>query len=107
MDTDYFRALLRQRLTDVLSRHAKVNDRLRRAAGLPDDWEERALALEDDEVLEGLEAEAREELAATRAALRRLDEGHYGVCARCGDRIGEARLRALPFALTCVSCAAS
>lgn len=107
MDTAASRALLTQRLTDVLTRHAKVNERLRRAAGLPDDWEERAVQLEDDEVLEGLDAEAREELASIRAALRRLDEGTYGTCARCGNAIGDARLRALPFAITCVSCAAS
>lgn len=107
MDTAASRALLTQRLTEVLTRHAKVNERLRRAAGLPDDWEERAVQLEDDEVLEGLDAEAREELASIRAALRRLDEGTYGTCARCGNAIGDARLRALPFAITCVSCAAS
>jgi DnaK suppressor protein len=38
------------------------------------------------------------------AALRRLDEGTYGHCVECGDEIGEARLRALPFAARCRDC---
>lgn len=38
------------------------------------------------------------------AALRRLDEGHYGVCERCGERIEPARLAALPEATTCRDC---
>jgi DnaK suppressor protein len=37
-------------------------------------------------------------------ALRRLDEGLYGICADCGEPIGEARLKALPFARRCVAC---
>jgi DnaK suppressor protein len=39
-------------------------------------------------------------------ALRRLRDGTYGICADCGDRIRTARLRALPFAETCVGCQA-
>lgn len=37
-------------------------------------------------------------------ALRRLDEGLYGICENCGTPIGEARLQALPFARRCVAC---
>ena len=39
-------------------------------------------------------------------AIERLEAGDYGVCARCGDGIGEARLRALPFAALCCDCEA-
>jgi DnaK suppressor protein len=37
-------------------------------------------------------------------ALRRLEAGTYGECAECGTDIPAARLKALPFALLCVSC---
>jgi DnaK suppressor protein len=37
-------------------------------------------------------------------ALRRLDEGTYGVCEDCGARISEERLKALPFARRCINC---
>lgn len=106
MNTESFRALLNDRLADVVRRNHKVNHRLRHVSGIPDDWEERAVALQDEEVLEGLDHEARAEISAIRAALERLNNGTYGVCAGCGDGIAEARLRALPFAITCVECAA-
>ena len=38
------------------------------------------------------------------AALARLTEGEYGQCARCHGPIGEARLRAMPFAVCCHHC---
>ena len=38
------------------------------------------------------------------AALRRLHEGHYGLCDRCGGPIEPARLAALLEATTCRNC---
>lgn len=38
------------------------------------------------------------------AALERLADGGYGRCTRCHRGIGEARLRALPFAVCCCEC---
>ena len=37
-------------------------------------------------------------------ALRRLNDGSYGVCEDCEDLIEEARLKALPFARRCIKC---
>jgi RNA polymerase-binding transcription factor len=37
-------------------------------------------------------------------AMLRLDGGTYGLCSDCGGRIAEARLEALPFAVTCRDC---
>ena len=37
-------------------------------------------------------------------ALRRLQEGTYGICAECGVEISERRLAAVPFAKLCVEC---
>jgi DnaK suppressor protein len=50
--------------------------------------------------------QAREHLAAIDGAMRRLDDGSYGVCERCGQPIAPGRLAARPTASTCVSCAA-
>lgn len=38
------------------------------------------------------------------AALRRLDDGAYGLCEDCGIEITAGRLKALPFARRCLSC---
>lgn len=43
-------------------------------------------------------------LKEVEAALKRLDEGTFGVCLRCEEEIPEKRLRALPWAAYCVSC---
>ena len=55
--------------------------------------------------LAALLAQAREQLKQLDAALQRVDDGSYGVCARCGRPIGAARLGARPAADTCISCA--
>jgi DnaK suppressor protein len=38
-------------------------------------------------------------------ALERVAAGTYGLCRRCGEEIGLARLRALPTATLCIDCA--
>lgn len=53
------------------------------------------LALTDREVVD---------LAAVDAALQRLAQGGYGLCAECGQPIPVARLKLAPEALRCVAC---
>jgi RNA polymerase-binding protein DksA len=43
-------------------------------------------------------------LAAVEAAIRRLDDGTYGSCVRCGQPIAPERLEALPWAAHCIEC---
>jgi DnaK suppressor protein len=47
---------------------------------------------------------AQDLLAQVDAALQRLDEGSYGICARCGQAIAPDRLEALPYAIYCITC---
>ncbi len=49
--------------------------------------------------------QAEHHLAEIDAALARVEDGTYGVCTVCGQRIPEARLDARPVARTCVACA--
>jgi RNA polymerase-binding transcription factor DksA len=44
-------------------------------------------------------------LGRIEAALERIKNGVYGVCAKCGARIPKARLNTLPYAIHCVKCA--
>ncbi len=69
------------------------------------DWEELATAREGDEVLETMGVGSQAEMRAIKAALLRIDEGHYGTCLRCGTAISEARLDLLPFTPFCKDCA--
>jgi DnaK suppressor protein len=40
-------------------------------------------------------------------ALKKLDEGTYGICDRCGRLIPEERLEARPWSVLCVNCASA
>jgi DnaK suppressor protein len=55
----------------------------------------------------GTASELQAMLEDVEAALARLDEGTYGICARCGAVIPEERLEARPWTTLCVSCASS
>lgn len=55
----------------------------------------RAMAVRDN--LQGL-------LSATQKALKRIKKGSYGKCEKCGKKIEEARLKAMPTATLCISC---
>ena len=46
----------------------------------------------------------RQRLKEIERALRRVDEGTYGVCLACGDDIPRERLMVLPMALRCGEC---
>jgi DnaK suppressor protein len=39
------------------------------------------------------------------AAIERVEDGSYGSCETCGERIPNARLDAIPYAAQCVRCA--
>lgn len=82
--------------------------------------DEQALTTHDDEhdpegmtigyqraQFQSLLSAARADLAAVEHALKRLRDGTYGICTRCGAPVGEHRLTALPATLTCIGCARS
>ncbi len=46
----------------------------------------------------------RQKLKEIDEALRRIDEGTYGICEECGEPIEERRLRAMPFTRVCIDC---
>ncbi len=71
----------------------------------PKDWEDAASERQDDEVLEAMGTHDLSELRAIDAALARVEDGSYGVCAKCGDDISAERLEAVPTAAFCRNCA--
>lgn len=69
------------------------------------DFAEQANEIEEQVALEALEGRKLQEMADIRAALARIADGSYGTCVVCGGPIAEARLQALPTAITCIGCA--
>lgn len=43
-------------------------------------------------------------LQAIEEALRRMDQGTYGICRDCGEEIAPARLNAIPWTRVCITC---
>jgi len=61
-----------------------------------------ASALFDRELDEGLEDDAKDTLFEIDAALKRIEDGTYGICEVCGKPIGAARLEAIPWTRLCI-----
>jgi RNA polymerase-binding transcription factor DksA len=59
------------------------------------DWESTAEPLSDA---------MRQELTEIESALRRIEEGRYGLCISCGGPLGLQRMRAIPEARYCTGC---
>ncbi len=99
---DIARALER-RLVELTGQISEIDSELHSL--LPADWEDQATQLESQDALEGIEKSKRQEVLQIREALRRIAQGRYGVCVQCGEPIDPKRLKALPTATRCISCA--
>jgi RNA polymerase-binding transcription factor DksA len=97
------KAALEKRLVELGARLEAIEEELDSHQNR--DWEDLATEREGDEVLEATGNAGLAEITQIRAALRRIADGSYGQCARCGERIAEARLDLLPWTPLCRSCA--
>ncbi|MDQ1203750.1 TraR/DksA C4-type zinc finger protein [Microbacterium sp. SORGH_AS_0862] len=74
-------------------------------AGADDEHDPEGATLSDEwSRLEGLRRAAGTEIDEIDDALRRLEDGAFGVCASCGRDIPVGRLLVRPTATLCVSC---
>jgi len=97
------RRALETKKQELTVRLDRIHANLRR--GYDADSKERAKELEDNEVVDALGNEARDELTKISAALQRLDTGDYGSCVECGLEIEPGRLEVYPYADECIGCA--
>lgn len=100
-----YRSMLLKRLSELDHRLQEIEEEF--DAHQSKDWEEMATEREDEEVLEGLGLAGQEEIMRIRAALKRMREGEFGICTKCGEEISTARLDVLPWTPFCKNCAAS
>jgi len=91
---------MRERLTDHVA--ALKNASLRRNDSVisPEDGTD----VFDRQFALNLASSENESVFEIDEALRRLNDGTYGLCEECGCLIGIARLKALPFVRTCIKC---
>lgn len=94
---------LETRLSELQGRLHRIEDHLEQTPN--PDWEDRAQESEMDEVLEDLGQAGVREVQMIGAALKRIEDGSYGECIRCGEAISEERLDVLPHTPLCKKCA--
>jgi RNA polymerase-binding protein DksA len=97
------RAELEARLAELQARLASIKREVTQSHS--GDSAEQAQERENDEVVDAIGNETAQSIRVIQAAIERIDEGTYGLCERCGEEIGNARLRAIPEATRCVNCA--
>lgn len=109
---EQLRALLREHQEQARSRVTKLEadldqlTRARRSESDDDEHDPEGEPLSTQwSMRAGLLQSARTDALAADAALRRLDEGRYGVCIVCRQPIPFSQLEARPFRERCVPCA--
>ena len=106
MDRRPFRTRLQALREQLIERLQRLDRHLHhRAEPLPADSAERAIELENRELLEGLDDGAAADLRQVEHALARLETGEYGRCEQCRATIPAERLELVPFATRCTVCA--
>ncbi|MDR2069872.1 MAG: TraR/DksA family transcriptional regulator [Treponema sp.] len=58
----------------------------------------------DRKMIETLGSQELKRLKLIDSALTRIQQGKYGLCVKCGKRIPQDRLDAIPYALMCIEC---
>ena len=54
----------------------------------------------------GILTEEGKRVEQINEAIKRLEDGTYGICFDCNKKIGEGRLEAIPYARRCIECKA-
>jgi len=97
------RKRLEQELARTLAELEQVNKKLEEKADY-------SLGEGDSSIYEwefnfALRQSLEEKAKSIQAALRRIEEGSYGICEVCGRKISPERLAALPHTTLCIECA--
>ena len=111
IDTDHFRSLLVEERERV--QHAIKHLSADHPGSLEDETDELATANENHmgdlatdtlnrEIDYSLGDNAGQVLSEIDAALKRIDDGTYGKCTKCGKEIPAERLEAVPWASLCI-----
>jgi len=101
---EYFRLLLRQQLDELISEAEKtVVTMTDKEEHFPDPTDRASLESDRNFLLRIRERE-RKLILKIKEALKRIDDGTFGICETCGGAITEERLKARPVTTQCIEC---
>jgi DnaK suppressor protein len=102
---DYYKKKLLTRREEVMKTIARTQEEGRTADEDPTvDLADKAANSYTKEFLFGMTSTDRSLLNLIDAALKRIQEDEYGVCANCQEEMQQKRLEAVPWAKHCISC---
>lgn len=102
---EHFRAILNGKLEELLSGAEKAVSGMSGAndENFPDPGD-RVSHETDRNFLLRVKDRERKLISKVKEALKRIDDGSYGVCELCGEDISEKRLEARPVTTCCIEC---
>ncbi len=101
-----YKSLLNHRIEEILKANGKPLFPSENMNGLLPDMFDLA-SFETERLYEyALKDRERRSIVELIDALKRIDEGIYGICEECGKAISEKRLQAAPEATLCIECKA-
>lgn len=101
---EMFRKILKDRLAALEAAfHSRLGELVDQRDALADTTDIASEESDRDMTLR-MQDHERKVVDEIRAALKRIQEGEYGVCEACGDEVGERRLMARPTARHCIDC---
>jgi DnaK suppressor protein len=95
------KAALEARMAAITDNGSKREDIVIQQA--PDSFDAVQMNTERDLTIALLNHETLQ-LRNLRGALRRVEDGNYGICGQCEEEISPKRLKALPWAILCLKC---
>mgnify|MGYP001015154966 FL=1 len=100
----FFRFMLTQKINELLDEAEKtVSEMTNEKVNFPDPTDR--ASLESDRNFElRIRDRERKLIAKMQEAIKRIDDGTFGVCEACGGPISEKRLMARPVTTLCIEC---
>ena len=101
---EHYRTLLNGKLEELLNGAEKVVSGMsEKEENFPDPTDRASLETDRNFLLRVKDRE-RKLITKIKEALKRIDDGSYGVCELCGEEISEKRLEARPVTTCCIEC---
>ena len=102
-DLKVFRKLLNDKMGELLVEADRTVDGMNEKENFPDPTDRASLESNRNFTLRIRDRE-RKLIGKIKEALDRLDDGTYGNCEECGEKIGLERLKARPVTTLCIDC---
>jgi len=94
---------LRTNITGLTEAHPVPTDPIEANEG-PNDFEDQAVDFLEMQNEQSLLVNEQALLTEVQRALKRIDDGRYGICIACGSPVPEKRLEAIPWAARDIKC---